>query len=428
MYTKLINTWREEYRESLKNWHETLNPVQLHYAEVIKKNWQGTKYIARNLPFAPDKLVVCPPYSALNIAPNQQHRGDYATGLFEGSSAEPVLNSQGQVTQINVILHHPRSMRLVRSLKARGYNLEMPIEKFAQSMLDIVAIHGAGIVTNDDGSATRAYIRPAAGPGVGAWGVSLKPGYFIEASNLVFRWGNYFPDTQRVYHKEGAKVLVTGVRRLFPITGKHASNYGSAAVEGALARSLQYDELMFLAPYCIKDKVIDYGITDFDALLRYGVLADGPGEEVFGVWKDNTTLVYPPMRTNRLGGTVLNYIVKHLAPALGLQTREQDITLQQIRDGEVVALAFAGNAVKVVPIGAIDIAKPGHEQPDANIETLVKFGVHPTIAKIRDQYADEISGKKMPSHPSLLTPVDLEWGKEFRAYLDEFWQKLGFAI
>lgn len=426
--TNQISQWRNEYLNSIKDWHETLNPVQLHYADVIKQNWHGTKYIARNLPFAENQLVICPPYSVLNMAANQQHRGDYATGLFEGSSAEPVIDSSGNITAINVILHQPRMARFVRSMQARNYNLAMPIEKFAQSILDIVAIHGADIVRNQDGSKTRAYIRPSAGPGVGAWGVSIKPGYFIEASNLAFRWGNYFPDVERVYYKEGARVMLTGARRLFPITGKHASNYGSAAVEGALARSLKYDELMFLAPYCIKNGEIDLSIHNFNDLLQHGVLSDGPGEEVFAILKDNETLIYPPMRVNRLGGTVLEYVVKYIAPSLGLKVFERDITLKQIREGEIVGLAFAGNAAKVAPIGTLDVVKTTDDQHSEKVETLINFGIHPIVAKIRDQYEAEITGQKTPSHPSLLTPVDLDWGKEYRATLDEFWQRLGFAV
>jgi len=425
MKNSTVQELRKEYVESLQGWKETLNPVQEHFAQVTKKHWHGTKYISRNLPFQGEKLVICPPYSALNMAANQQHRTDYATGIFEGSSAEPIFDQNNNLVAINVILHAARMARFGRSLKARNYDLHMPLEKFGQALLDIVAIHGRDIVTNEDGSPARAYIRPSAGPGVGAWGVSFKPGYFIETSNLAFRWGPYFPDSKRIYYETGAKVVLTGTRRTFPITGKHASNYGSAAVEGAMARSMHYDEMLFLAPYGVKNQELDYGMIAFDDLMRYGALADGPGEEVFGILKDGATLVYPPMRVNRLGGTVLDYVVKYLAPALGIATREQDITLEQIRSGKIVGLGFAGNAVKITPIGVIDVVKTEHKQVQ-KVETLANFGIHPAIAKIRDQYCDEVSGKKKPSHDSLLTPVDLAWGKGFRAYLDEFWGKLGF--
>ncbi len=420
-----IESWREEYKTSLQGWREDVSAVHLHYKELVKKSWQKTKYVTRNLPFAPEKMVMCPPHSVLNFAPNQQHRSDYATGAWEGSSAEAMLDANNNIIGANVILHRPRLARFIRSLRGRGYQLAIPIEKFAQSVLDTIAVHGTDILRADDGSPARAYIRPSAGSGVGPWGVSLSPGYFIESSVLVFRWGNYFSDVVRV-DKEGVKAVITGGQRMFPIVGKHASNYGAASTDGSLARNLKYDELIYLAPYGIKDGVLDFNLRNFDELMRYGVLADGPGEEILAVLNDGETIVYPPMRVNRLGGTVLDYIVKHLAPKLGLRTQEQDITLEQIRSGKIAGLAFVGNAVKVTPVGKVDIVKPNIESPDGEkVETLFAASLHPTIIKIRDQFLAELCGKKPPSHDSLLTPVDLVWGGEFRDYLDQFWSKVG---
>lgn len=424
---KNIEAWRQEYRESLKGWHEDVNQVQLHYADVVNKSWQKTKYVARNLPFAPEKVVMCPPHSVLNLAPNQQHRSDYATGAWEGSSAEATLDKNGNISEVNVILHRPRLARFARSLKSRGYNIAMPLEKFGQVILDTVAVHSPEVLLADDGTPARAYIRPSAGSGVGPWGVSLAPGYFIESSVLVFRWGSYFPDVARI-EKEGARAVITGGQRMFPIVGKHASNYGAASTDGSLARNLKYDELLYLAPYCIKDGSLDFSMRNFNEIIEYGVLADGPGEELLALLKDGETLIYPPMRVNRLGGTVLDYVVKHLAPALGFKVREQDITLEQIRSGEIIGLAYVGNAVKVTPIGKIDIVRPSLDGLGGEkVETLFEAEIHPAIIKIRDQFAAELSGKKPPSHDSLLTPVDLAWGQEFREYLDGFWSKLGLV-
>lgn len=416
---------RSEYQESLQDWREEINKVQLHYKSVVQKCWQKTKYVARNLPYASDKVVMCPPHSLLNLAPNQQHRADYATGAWEGSSAEAAFDNAGKITGINVILHGPRLARFVRSLKSRGYHIAMPIEKFGQVILDTVAVHGSDVLCTDDGMPTRAYIRPSAGSGVGPWGVSLAPGYFIESSVIVFRWGSYFPDVSRI-EQHGVRAVITGVQRLFPIVGKHASNYGAASTDGTLARHLKYDELIYLAPYGIKNGSLDFNLRNFTDIMRYGAIADGPGEEILAVLKDGETIIYPPMRVNRLGGTVLDYIVKHLAPALGLKVREQDITLEQIRCGAIAGLAFVGNAVKVAAIGQIDVVQAASDSSRSEkVETLFTSDIHPTIIKIRDQFLAELNGKKPPSHESLLTPVDMVWGKEFRVYLDSFWSSLG---
>lgn len=403
-----------------------MNPIKKHWGEKVTESWQQTRYVVRNSSTAPDKLLICPPHSDLNMAPNQQHRGDYGTGLFEGSSAEPTVDAQGNIKEINVVLLEPRLKRFQRSLQTRGLKLDAPVEHFAQALLDIVAIHGAPIVTTDDGKPTRAYLRPAAGPGVGTWGISLKPGYFIEASHTVFRWGPYFPDTERVYQKEGVKAVITGVRRDFEITGKHASNYGAAALDGSLARTMNYDELIYLAPYGMRGQERDYSIRDFDQQKQHGVIADGPGEEIFGITPDGSTMVYPPMRVNRLGGTVLQYLIDHMAPALGIQTREQDITVEDLRSGKIVGLGFAGNAARVTPIGQIDLVRPESSQSGTVEETVFHGGIHPTVARLSQQWENEMRGLEKPSHESLLTPVDLEWGEEYRAELDAFWSNLGF--
>lgn len=416
----------DAYMQPLRGWTEQFGPIQQHYGDIIKASWPGAAYVVRNSPFAADKMVFCPPNSTLNLAPNQQHRVDYGTGVIEGLCAEPQLDEHGKIVGISVVLHKPRMERFARSLRNRGYALPMPLDKFSQSVLDVVAVHGLAAVTQDDGTPVRLYIRPSAGPAIGVWGLCFKDDYFIDASNIVFRWGHMFADVERV-KQHGVKVMLSGAQRLMPITGKHASNYGAAAVDGRMARVLNYDELLYLAPYCIKNGELMYGVQDFSALMQYGVLADGPAEEVFGLLSDGETIVYPPMRVNRLGGTVLEYVVKHLVKELGLRSKEQDITLQQIRDGDIIALGFAGNAVKVTPIGAIDIVQPAKNLSDITTEPLMEFGVHPVMAKIRDQFEAELTGRKVPSHSSLLTPVNLVRGLELRGLLDNYWHRLGFV-
>jgi branched-subunit amino acid aminotransferase/4-amino-4-deoxychorismate lyase len=369
-----LQLWRDEYLNALQGWNEEINKTQLHFADIIKKSWQQTKYVVRNLPSAPDKIIMCPPHSALNLAPNQQHRTDYATGAWEGSSAEPTLDENNNFSGINVILHRPRLARLARSLRARGYSDSLPLEKFGQMILDNIAVHGFDLLTSDDGKPTRAYIRPSIGTGVGPWGISFKNDHFIEVSSLAFRWGNYFQDAERI-EKNGARAVITGVKRMFPITGKHSSNYGAASMDGYIARKLNYDELIYLAPYCLKDSAPYFESADnFENNIRYGTLSDGPGEEILAVLKDGETIIYPPLRVNRLGGTVLDYIVKHLAPNLGLRAIEQDITIDSIKKGEITGMAFVGNAVKVTPINLIDIIKPSESKEENNIEKLVEFG------------------------------------------------------
>lgn len=425
---KAARCWQGEYCNTLQGWQEKINELQLHFANVIEENWHKTKYITRNLPFAPKKMIMCPPHSILNFAPNQQHRIDYGTGVIEGLSAEPTLNKNNEIIGVNVILLQQRLARFARSLKARHYALPIPIETFGQVILDTVAVHGTKTFLTDDGFPTRAYIRPSAGSGVGPWGVCNTSDHFIDCSVLVFRWGNYFSEPERI-DKFGVNAVITGAQRMSPIEGKHASNYGSASAQARLARNLNcnYDELIYLAPYGINKGVVDFNFRNFNELMQHGVLSDGPAEEIFAILKDGETLIYPPLRVNRLGGTVLDYLAKHLAPSLGLIVREQDITLEQLRRGDIIGIAFVGNAAKITAIGKIDIVRFKFDsQEEEKVETLFDSNIHPIISKICNQFSDELRGIKLPSHKSLLTPVDLDWGKECRAYLDDFWTKKGF--
>lgn len=418
-----LQALRSGYYDNLKNWHEELGLLQQHFRKITAKYWERCRYVIRNLPWDPSEIVACPPASLLNAAPNQQHRTDYATSVWEGSSAEPQLDENGDIIGINVILHEARMQRFRRSLLARGYDLAFPQVKFSQMILDAVAINGKAVVTEDNGQPTRAYIRPSVGTGVGAWGVSLRADGFIESSVVVFRWTGYFANSTLI-DREGLKVVITGAQRLFPVTGKHASNYGAAAVDGKLAREFGYDELVYLAPYGIKNGQLDYNVKSFEALKRYGVIADGPGEEVIGVADDNKTIFYPPMRVNRLGGTVLNYLIQHLLPRLGIKAVERDLTLEDLRRGKIIGLAFVGNAVKITPVGQLDLLfKCIDSKQGEVVETLFKREIHPLLLQIKKQFLGEISGKLTLSHSSLLTPVDLEFGERMRERLDNYWYK-----
>jgi hypothetical protein len=198
---------------------------------------------------------------------------------------------------------------------------------------------------------------------------------------------------------------VTGHQRLFPITGKHASNYGAAVENGKLARNLGADELIYLAPYLIDKNGREYWAdpSDLETKLRDGVLSDGPGEECVAISADQKTLVYTPMRTNRLGGTTLQYVVDHLASNIGLETQEADITLHDLRSGKYSALAMIGNAVKVTPMRQVNLYR-GQELTE-KIELFAEKNIPEMLQTLMTRWNEETRGIIDPSHPSLLTPV-----------------------
>lgn len=336
------------------------------------------------------------------MSPRFGHAVDYGSGVFEGSSA--VVNER--TGKPGIILLSERNARLFRrSLPARGYTAPIPEEEFGQAMIDLIKANGMGLFRHPDNKTpgfVRAYIRPSIHPAfLSGFGISMRPDYPIDAAIIAWAWPDYLNPTLM---QRGGVCAVTGLTRSFPITGKHASNYGAAAMDGALARKIGADELLYLAPYLIDKDGHRYfpDPNDLTAKLRDGVIADGPGEECVALTADQKTLVYAPMRVNRLGGTVLQYIIDHLAKNIGLDCVEGDISLHDLTAGKYAGLAMVGNAVKVTPIRRIDLYNGGVTQ---QIELFAEGKIPENLESLRVRWEQETRGLIDPSHPSLLTEV-----------------------
>ncbi len=369
-----------------------------------EKYFPGAKYAAV-YSHTHDKIEYVPISYAL--ASQFGHATDYGSGLFEGSSA--VINER--TGEPNIVLQEPRLRRLYgRSLPARGYQAPVCEKQLAIAISDLICLNSPDLFRHPDGVTpgfVRAYIRPSLQPASSSgFGISLRRNYPIDLGVIAWAWPEYLPPQLA---KNGGIAAITGKQRLFPITGKHASNYGEAVRDSTLARALGSDELVYLAPYLIdKDRRLYWSDpNDEGTKFTDGVIADGPGEECLALTSDQRTLVYPPMRVNRLGGTVLQYIVDHLAVNLGLDTCEADITLRDLRDGKYAGLAMVGNAVKVTPIRSLNFYL--HNSFYAQIELFGEGHVPEMLERLRQRWEDETRGLIDPSHSSLLTPVTLSF-------------------
>ncbi|MBI2310272.1 hypothetical protein HYU90_00370 [Candidatus Collierbacteria bacterium] len=367
-----------------------------------EKYFPGAKYAAV-YSHTHDKIEYVPISYA--IASQFGHATDYGSGIFEGGSA--IINER--TGEPNIILQNQRLGRLYeRSLPARGYQSPVSHEQLAIAIKDLIYLDGLNLFRHPDGVTpgfVRAYIRPSLQPASSSgYGISLRRNYPIDLGIIAWAWPDYLPPELA---KNGGAAAITGKQRLFPITGKHASNYGEAVRDSTLARTLGSDELVYLAPYLIDEDNHLYWSdpNDQEAKLTDGVIADGPGEECLALTSDQRTLVYPPMRVNRLGGTVLQYIVDHLAVNLGLDTCEADITLRDLRAGKYAGMAMVGNAVKVTPVRLLNLSDGNvlHEQ----IELFSKGHVPEMLERLRLRWEDETRGLIDPSHSSLLTPAPL---------------------
>lgn len=405
-------------KELLENYSKP-DPLSLERRQIYQKKFPGARY---SLVYShlEQRLVMMPPEHPLNAIAMQIHAADYGTGIFEGSSMEPVSNGRN-IIGANIILHEPRINRLKKSLQGRLFDLPEEVEVFSQAIIDLAAVLGESVLRDKDGNPSRAYIRPEARPGLGGLGVSLKTGHQIDSAAIIFNWPVYFSNPERVYHGSGLVVGAFSEQRLFKIFGKHASNYGDAGRVGSMARGLSgVDEALYFGPYLIDSHTGEKKYINAQAspeaaaqLLKNGVLADGPGEEVFAISKDGK-IIYPPMDVNRLGGTTLKYIVEHMALGLGITVEEKPFSLENIRQGEIESLIFAGNAARVAPIGEVKVFDENGSQK----ETL-KLVISETVQRLVEEYEAEVTGMTEPSDKSLLLPVDLESGADARAILDK---------
>ena len=362
------------------------------------------------------KLIAAPPEYALSS--QISHAIDYASGMFEGGSA--MVNETTGIP--HVILHQPRLNRLFnRSLPSRGYKSPVSQAFLSQAILDIVAINGLELFQNPDPKSknkyVRAYIRPTIHPApIAGYGISMRIDYPIDAAIITWSWPDYLDPG---IYTDGAVAAITGHQRLFKISGKNSSNYGQGVIDGTVVRKMGDDELIYLAPY-LKRKtggVYYHDPNDIDSKLKDGVLCDGPGEELFALSKDGQTLVYNPMKANRLGGTVLQYFIDHLLPALKLKSKRAEISLHDIRADKYSAIGMLGNAVKVAPIRKIKLYK--EEKVIEEYEFYKKGKMPATLQILINRWDQETRGLVKPSHPSLTTPVNLKNGKSLRDKLDK---------
>jgi len=411
--------------ELLNQFSRQTNPEDLRLREQMERIFPGTAYVLTYSPLAKSLLMVPPDHPLANTGNQLAHGLHYGSGVFEGGSAEPVRDGTGAISAANIILHHQRMARMAnRSLPSRNFELPVTVEEFSAAIMHYLAVLGPEIYQSSAKTLSRAYIRPYAAPNVGSFGVSLKPDHEIIAGCVCFRWSFYFPleRVNEIYNGSGARVAVLPAQRLQKIDGKDASNYGPAGPWAGRARELGYDEAAILGPYLydsstqkVEDFVLSLHHISGDALrtaMLKTTLADGPGEEYLFVRSDGV-LAFLPTNVNRLGGTTLQYIIDHLAPSIGLKSIEMPVTGEMIINGEIVGAAMVGNAVRVAPVGNItylDGVGQILEQLDLSVPDILR--------KIVNQYEAEVSGQITPSHPSLLTPIDLKNGAEARQKLD----------
>ena len=212
----------------------------------------------------------------------------------------------------------------------------------------------------------ESYIRPIAYTEYGEMGLNPQSSK-VSVAIASWEWGPYL----------GKNSLASGVRavvsswvrvdsKALPVQAKCSANYANAALAKMEAISAGYDEAILLN--------------------SHGVVAEGPGENIFRV-KDEV-LSTPPASSGILRGITRDTVIK-LAHDLNLKFYRNDSTREELYTSD--ELFFSGTAAGIAKIREVDGRKIGGS-------------TFPITEKIRSLYEDVVHGK-VKRFSKWLTPV-----------------------
>lgn len=390
--------------------------------EEAEKEIPGADYALVTSRLDSSHLVIVPYHHPENALPAENPGEHYSHVAFEGISLVPVVGPNGELIGANIVLFYERMQRMRRSMRALagGIPTEEFMNRFEEGTLDLSAILCDSVLKDKDGNATRAYSRPAY-VRLGPYSVAPKRDCRFHLSDIEWNWSLY--KKREVYEQGAIAVVFLDAQRNERIYGKLAGNYIRGGVLTQIVeQDLGGNEVLFLGPYIIdgydKKQYMNYqdGEEAKSKLLESGMPVDGSGEDVlFEDWNGN--VFYQPMDTNILGGTTREYIIHHLAPKLGINVSERSISFKNMRKKDIVGMAYVGNAVKILLTRRIDIYSS--QEPEGDLLETLELTLSPSLMRIQERLGAELFSKIEPSHPSLLTQIDIVGGRRARRILDE---------
>lgn len=361
-----------------------------------------------------DRLTIVPAWHPLNQTSFATNSTVYATASMETLSLEPVLDSAKQrVEGANIVLLDPRMDRLYdRALPARAMELPFGREVLAQGITDLMAVLGEDVLSSPDNQIGIGSIRVTVGPGAGKFGKSAI-GQPVALSVEAYRSKPSFPERPLI-------VTAGPDQRFVQFRGKHSSHYGDGGRIGMISAELGGDDAIFFAPFMAEepDKVtylqsLERDPEEMELKMMRLALANGLGAEILAVRKDGTVLL-PPMNVNRLGGVTADYVLRYLAPELGIDAKIAPFSLEQVENGDITGLFFAGNAARISKIGTVRL----HDARN-NVLRDLQLEDSPVVQVLKDRFEKEVIDAVPFFDSSLVTPVDLERGKKMRRVLEE---------
>jgi branched-chain amino acid aminotransferase len=209
-----------------------------------------------------------------------------------------------------------------------------------------------------------AYIRPLLFYSFGNLG--LVPKFSpVELTIGAWDWGAYLGEKT----EKGARVYITPWKRVhhsqLKMTAKLGGAYVQSAICGMEARSLGYDEAVFLN--------------------LEGNIAEGPGENIF-IIKEGV------LKTNDKTESVLEGITRasilEMAKNLGIETRIEPMTKKDFLEADEIF--FTGTAVEIAPI--ISVADGSNPQGEKKEYTIGSGNVGDITQKLAKTYKDAVRG------------------------------------
>jgi branched-chain amino acid aminotransferase len=252
------------------------------------------------------------------------HAIHYGSSVFEGIRAYDTAKG----TAVWCLPQHMDRMYL----SARMYHMAIPYSKEDLTKAVMETVRASKM--------RSCYIRPIAFRGYETIGVDPR-GCPVDVAIGVIDWGRYLgPEAI----EQGVRVCISSWRRMAPDTvpalAKIGGHYTNSQLMVMEAKERGFDEAV--------------------ALDVAGYVSEGPGENIFLVWRN--VLYTPPLGSSILMGITRDCVIT-LARELGYEVREQAIPREMLYVADEVF--FSGTAVEISPIRSVDDIQvgPGHRGP-----------------------------------------------------------------
>ena len=209
-----------------------------------------------------------------------------------------------------------------------------------------------------------AYIRPLLFYSFGNLGLVPKSSP-VELTIGAWKWGAYLGKKT----EEGARVYITPWKRVhhsqLKMTAKLGGVYVQSAICGIEARSLGYDEAVFLN--------------------LEGNIAEGPGENIFII--KGGVLITNDKRESVLEG-ITRASVLEMAKDLGLETRIEPMTKEDFLQADEIF--FTGTAVEIAPV--IRVADGSNPQGEKKEYVIGSGKAGDITQKLATTFKDAVTG------------------------------------